>query len=353
MIRIFEKHTVLKDAKKETLFSELHSLLTAGLDFSHSFELLTDSEPDSSVKSLLETLYASVVGGHTLWESLAVSGKFTPLDYGVIRIGEETGQIAEALQFLSGYYRKRMEQRRMVIGAVSYPLIILATAMVVLVFMVTVIVPMFSQVYARMGGELPWLTRQMIGISECFPLFLGGGLFIAAAIILFFRFYGHTPRVRACCANLILRLPLIGDPVVKNQQARFCRLLWLLYHSGIPLLTAIGMLHDIITFYPYQQSFLSICEGLRRGELFATTLTRFPRIYDRKLCALLRVGEETNHLAEMLSRQGDELTRELEFRLKQLGSFLEPVLILGIGTLVALVLIAMYLPMFKLGGVMG
>ena len=111
------------------------------------------------------------------------------------------------------------------------------------------------------------------------------------------------------------------------------------------------MLKDIITFYPYQRSFDIICEGLKRGEFFADKLGEFPHIYDRKLYTLVRVGEETNRLEDMLQKQGEDLTRELEHKLKQLGNLLEPVLIMGVGGLVAIVLISMYLPMFRLGGV--
>ena len=113
------------------------------------------------------------------------------------------------------------------------------------------------------------------------------------------------------------------------------------------------MLKDIITFYPYQHSFDTIAEGLRKGEFFADKLGEFPSIYDRKLYTLVRVGEETNRLEDMLLKQGEDLTRELEHKLKQMGNLMEPVLILGVGGLVAIVLISMYLPMFSLGGVIG
>ena len=135
----------IKDGKKESLFSELHSLLSSGLDFGRSFRLLIEGENDKRLKRVLESIYASVVKGQTLWESFAAGERFTALDYGVLRIGEETGRVDESLRFLADYYHKRVEQRRLVTGAISYPLIILVTAIVVLVFMITVIVPMFEQ----------------------------------------------------------------------------------------------------------------------------------------------------------------------------------------------------------------
>lgn len=352
MIKWEENNKEIKDGRKEVLFSELYSLLTSGLDFGRSFRLLIEGENDKHLKQLLENLYASVVKGNSLWESFAYSKSFTALDCGVLRIGEETGRIDESLRFLTDYYHKRVEQRRMVSGAISYPLIILVTAVVVLIFMITVIVPMFEQVYARMGGELPGITRWIINFSKNFPLYLTLLFCLIVGIGAFFFLYGKTDTTRSFVSKIVLKIPIVGELIRKNQQARFCKLLYLLYSSGIPLLRGIEMLKDIITFYPYQHSFDSICEGLRKGELFAEKLGEFPNIYDRKLYTLVRVGEETNRLGDMLLKQGEDLTKELEHKLKQLGNLIEPILILGVGGLVAIVLISMYLPMFKLGGVM-
>ncbi|GHV01680.1 general secretion pathway protein GspF [Bacteroidia bacterium] len=340
----------IPDPKKEMLFSELLSLLGAGLDFSASFRLLIEGEKDRRHKALLQRLYADVVAGSSLWRAMEMCGRFSPLDRGVVRIGEETGRLTESLEFLTDYYAKRTEQHRMVRSAVSYPLIVLGVAVVVVIFMLVVVVPMFEQVYARMGGELPTLTRWIIGASKQMPLFFG----VAAAVLLGgaagYLLLREQESFRRAQAALLMYTPLVGNIIRKNNQAHFCKLLYLLTASGVPLLTGIEMLREIITFYPYRQSFGQIADGLRRGRLLSASLEEYPMLYDRKLVILLRVGEETNRLPQMLRKQSDELTRELEYRLRQLGSMLEPLLILFVGLLVAIVLISMYLPMFKLGG---
>ena len=141
--------------KKYLLFTELHSLLTSGLSFSRAFDLLIKNEKKAGDKKRLEDLYEGIVRGDELWKSMEKSGCFAVLDYGVVRIGEQTGRLDKSLQFLSDYYNKKIVQRRMLTSALSYPAIILVTAVLVLVFMITVIVPMFGQVYSRMGSELP------------------------------------------------------------------------------------------------------------------------------------------------------------------------------------------------------
>jgi type IV pilus assembly protein PilC len=344
---------LLKDSRKESFFSELHSLLASGLDFSHAFRLLIDGETDDSIRLMLNALYGDVVAGSSLWQALERCGRFTPLDSGVVRIGEETGRLGDALAFLVDYYHKRIGQRRMISSAVSYPLIIMAMALIVVVFMLAVIVPMFEQVYSRMGGELPAMTQLMITISKRFPLHATLGILVIGGAGAFLYVFRAKDEVRAALARLVLSIPVAGEIVRKSHQASFCKLLYLLIGSGVPLLSGIVMLRSIIRFYPYQRSLESIAHGLERGESFSGNLEKFATLYDRRLVTLLRVGEETGRLPQMLQKQGDDLTRELEHRLRGLGNILEPVLILLVGGLVAVILISMYLPMFRLGGIMG
>ncbi len=340
-------------ARREVFYGELHALLTAGLDFSRAFALLIDGEQSSRSRMMLQGLYRKVVDGGALWEAMHDSGAFEALDCGVVRIGEQTGRLAEALEFLRDYHAKRAEQRRMVSAAVSYPLVILCTAVVVVVFMLMVIVPMFEQVYARMGGELPALTRGIIDLSNALPKY--AVLFAAVSTVAGVWLYRNrrNDAVLARITGLQLRLPLAGEIIRKNNLAQFCKLLQLLTGAGVPLLTAIRMLPEVITYYPYRQSFDRIAHGLEHGETFSATLAKFPRLYDRKFVVLMRVAEETNRLPGMLSKQAQNLTRDLEFKIRQLGAFIEPALIVFVGLLVAVILIAMYMPMFKLGSVIG
>lgn len=343
----------MTDARREVFYAELHALLTAGLDFSHAFVLLTEGERDVRMKALLERLYGDVVGGAALWQSMERSGAFRPLDCGVVRIGEQTGRLPDTLDFLREYYRKRAAQRKMISSAVSYPLVILSTAVAVVAFMLAVIVPMFEQVYARMGGELPALTRGIIALSKSFPAYAAVAAAVGISAYILLHINRNRKEVQAATAGLLLRLPVAGAIIRKNQQAQFCKLLCLLTSSGVPLLSGVGMLSDVIAFYPYRESFGAICRRLEQGEPFWAGIAQFPDLYDRKLTALVRVGEETNRLPEMLRRQGEALTEELEYRIKRMGALIEPALILLVGLLVAIILISMYMPMFRLGGIMG
>lgn len=343
----------LTDARREMFYAELHALLTAGLDFSNAFRLLIEGEEDRRMKALLERLYASVVRGDTLAQAMTHSTAFQPMECGVVRIGDETGRLTETLDFLRDYYRKRAQQRRMISSAVSYPLIILCVAVAVVVFMLSVVVPMFEEVYARMGGELPSLTRAIISLSRKFPSYLFVTIVAAGGTYALYHVNRKRPEIEQFTGKMLLRIPVVGNIVKKNYQARCCKLLDLLCAAGVPLLSGVEMLADVIGFYPYRTSLHEIAHRLEHGECFATGIAAFPALYDRKLAALVRVGEETNRLPEMLRRQGETLTQELEYAIKRMGTLLEPALILLVGLLVAVILIAMYMPMFSLGGIMG
>lgn len=350
MIRIETNRQVrITDKKKYLLFSQLYSLLSSGLSFSRSFELLIQGEKKKKEARVLKDVYRRIIEGHEFFKSMQLCGSFTDLDSGVIRIGEETGKISQSLLFLSDYYHKKNEQRRMLVGALSYPLVIVVTAILVLFFMITVVVPMFEQVYSRMGGSLPEITRFTIRLSSYFPaIFTSISLFVllllGAKLI-----YGKTNAYQRITSKILLHIPLIGNLVRSHYQAQFCKLLHLLVGSGIPLLRSLDMLGSIIRFYPFRHSFIQIVEELKQGATFSDTMEIFRNIYGDKLVTLLRVGEETNCLDRILFSQANDITSELEHELKQLGNVLEPALILCIGGVVAFVLIAMYMPMFQLG----
>lgn len=346
---VFKK---LSDSKKEVLFSELYTLLSSGLDFSRSFKLLIDSEKDNYNAKLLTYIYTSIIQGEQLYMAIHKSKAFSSIDSGVLRIGEETGKIDETLLFLCNYYRKNEERRKMIKSAISYPIIILITVILVVTFMILVIVPMFEQVYMRMGGELPSITKFIIQFSREFPSLL---MLSSSVLVLFgtwVYFTRDTERTQKNISGFILKIPYVGDIVKKNILITTCKLLALLLESGVPLVDGIVLLKEIINFYPYRISFKHIAKDLEGGESFLIALAKYPQLYNRKFITLIGVGEETNQLFHMLQKVGDELTTELEYKFKFIGNIIEPVLILLVGALVALILVSMYLPMFKLSGIM-
>ncbi|MDE5890478.1 MAG: type II secretion system F family protein, partial [Bacteroidales bacterium] len=222
-------------------------------------------------------------------------------------------------------------------------------AVVVLVFMLLVVVPMFEQVYARMGGELPAVTRQIISISESAPAVLGTTLLLGLSLYGLKHFYGASDRYQSITSEIIMKLPLAAGLVRKYQVSRFCRIMHLLVSSDVPIIQSLYLMRGIITFYPYRESIGEICRMIEKGRTLTDGMKQHENLYGKRFLVLLKVGEETNSLERMLLTQAEDTNAELEHEIRQLNNIAEPILILVIGMIVAFVLIAMYMPMFKLG----
>lgn len=333
---------------KRTFFSQLQTLIRSGLSFSRAFELIIEGAKTKE-KALYVRIFDEVVSGKELWRSLEADKAFTELDRSVVRIGEETGRLVDALEFLTDYYQKREEQKRMVTSALSYPIITLSIAVIVLVFMLLVVVPMFEQVYARMGGELPAITRQIIGMSESAPAVLGIMVLLGLSMYGVRHMFGSSDKYQSITSGIVMRLPLVSGLIRKYQVSRFSRIMHLLVSSDVPILQALYLMRGIITFYPYRQSIEEVCRMIEKGQTLTGGMDKYENLYGKRFLVLLKVGEETNSIEQMLLTQANDTNAELEHEIKQLNNIVEPFLILAIGIIVAFVLIAMYMPMFKLG----
>lgn len=333
---------------KRTFFSQLQTLIRSGLSFSRAFELIIEGAKTKE-KALYVRIFDEVVSGKELWRSLEADKAFTELDRSVVRIGEETGRLVDALEFLTDYYQKREEQKRMVTSALSYPIITLSIAVIVLVFMLLVVVPMFEQVYARMGGELPAITRQIIGMSESAPAVLGIMVLLGLSMYGVWHMFGSSDKYQSITSGIVMRLPMVSGLIRKYQVSRFSRIMHLLVSSDVPILHALYLMRGIITFYPYRQSIEEVCRMIEKGQTLTGGMDKYENLYGKRFLVLLKVGEETNSIEQMLLTQANDTNAELEHEIKQLNNIVEPFLILAIGIIVAFVLIAMYMPMFKMG----
>lgn len=336
------------DKKKRLFFSQLQVLLNAGLSFTSSFSLIIEgASADDAI--VLRRLFERVIAGANLWVALKEDPDFSNLDSGVVRIGEESGKLTDALGFLTDYYEKKESQRRTLVSALSYPLITLGVAATVLVFMMLVVIPMFEQVFVRMGKELPAMTRMMISISQIMPAVLLLVVIVLGVWVIVKRLYGDTDLYQKMISAFLLKIPFVGNLICLYQVSRLSRLLYLLISSDVPLLQSLNLVSDIIRFYPVRRSLLYTCNIVEHGGLLYKGFDAYPLIYRRKFVVLLRVGEETNSLGQMLKTLNNDMSSELDYDIKQINNVLEPVLILFVGVIVAFVLISMYLPMFKLG----
>lgn len=336
----------LSDQKKEKFYAQFSLLISSGLDIKTVLELI-EGEDRGQVQKLVQYLKISLIKGKTLSDSMNDAGLFSPFEVFSIKIGEDTGQLHQVLQDLSSYYAKKVKQQRHVIQALSYPVIVISTVVGVLVFMLKVMVPMFTEMFKRFNGELPFITKAVIAGSELFgfyfPYLL---LLILGSAILMYLKRGDT-KYREITSRLILRLPLVGVLVKKVYLARFCHSMNLLLSARLPLITALDHVSNMISYYPIENAIQSMKVEIAKGASFKSCLAEH-WIFEKRLISLVHVGEETNKLDEIFRKLNEQYQAEIEHQTSILVSLMEPLFILVLGLVVGVVLVSMYLPIFQM-----
>ncbi len=337
----------LKDAFKEHFYAELALLLDSGLNLKSSLELIKEQEKKQTHKQLIERLLNELTAGAKFSDILKSQSSFTAYEYFSVQIGEETGNLSQIFKGLAEYFGQRISQKRNFISALTYPMVILFTAILAISFMFLFMVPMFKEVFARMGNELPWLTKVIINLSENFSTMLMAALILITALFLMHRQFRKRDAYRLKFGLLIRKVPLIGPMILKNHTLRMLQSLALLMKSKVPLVEALELCSRMLSYYPLQKALDDSRALVMSGSGFYDGIKRNP-LFSAKLKGLVKVGEETNQLGFLLEKMSQQTEKEIEHQSKVLGNIMEPLIIVFLGAFVALILIAMYLPMFQL-----
>jgi type IV pilus assembly protein PilC len=338
----------LPDALKEIFYLELATLLGAGIDIRTAIELIADNQPKEKYRKIFRLLLRDIINGKTFSMALMDAGSFSIYEYYSVQIGEETGKINRVLHEISGYYKKRIRQRRQIIGALTYPVIVLTIAVAAIAFMMTFVVPMFSDVFKRFGGDLPMATRMVVYLSS----FIKSYFLFFILIIISVTFGGFSQRkkqwFRRLSSRIMIGTPLINKLICKVYLARFSNTMALLLGAKVPMLKAIKMSRHMIGFYSIEQSLLVVESQILTGMPLHEALSNFA-FYPKKMIAMLKVGEDINQLDIFFAKISDQYAEEVEHQTNVMGKFVEPMIIILLGSIVGAILIAMYLPLFKLG----
>lgn len=341
----------LGDKTKEAFYRELHLMFSTGIDLRMALDIFS-RELKGKHKELFHTVREKVVQGALLSTALEASGSFSKYEYQNIRIGEESGTLNEVLKQLAGHFKNKLKQRKQLISALSYPVLVLITSIGAVAFMLQVVVPMFEDVFKRFGSDLPWLTKVIIRCSEWISV---NGLFILLIIIgtgTFLFLNRKATWFRKYTASLILRIPFFGEIVRSSQLGKFTSAMYLLIAAKHPLVQSLHLVREMISFYPIQQSLGDAETDIVEGESLSRSLSKHS-IYSAKTIALLQMAEEVNKLDLVFAQLRDQFNDDVEYRSGLLSSVLEPLLIIFIGVMVGFILIAMYLPLFELSTSVG
>ncbi|OFX21623.1 MAG: general secretion pathway protein GspF, partial [Bacteroidetes bacterium GWA2_31_9b] len=329
-------------------YSELNILLSSGIDVRTAMDIIVSEQTNKREKELFQLLMQRVLDGESLSESMLISGNFTPYEYYSIKIGEESGKMNDVLKDLSIYFTKKIKQKKQFTSALTYPTLVLFTAIGAVLFMMNFIVPMFVDVFKRFKGELPPLTKMVVSISEWFTHYIGIIFLLLAIFIAGLYFLRKKNWYRRVSSSILLKLPLAGVLIHKIYLARFCQSMALLMGAKTPMLKAINLVKNMIDFYPYHQALTIIENDILYGKPLYESMEQFT-IFDKRTISLTKVAEEINQLDVVFAKLNEQYSDELEHRIGLLSSLLEPAMIIFVGLLVGVILIAMYMPMFQLG----
>ncbi|WP_342333032.1 type II secretion system F family protein [Pedobacter sp. FW305-3-2-15-E-R2A2] len=335
------------DKKKESLYVELSTLLLSGIDLRTALELILVDQEQAKDKVLFEGIRARILSGLALSEALKETDRFSDYEFYSIRIGEETGRLGEVLTDLAKYYKSKIQQRRKIVSAVTYPAIVLLSSLGAVFFMIKFVVPMFADVFLRFGGKLPWITGAIISFSNWFDRYFSLFLLFIIVVTVVYFLKRRSQWFRKISSGLLLKIPVLGDIVRKIYLARFANTMRLLVSTDTPLLRSIALVRQMISYYPIESSLLKVEQDILQGESLHKSLASFP-FYPAKMIQLIKVGEEVNRMDYFFEKIASQYTEEVEYRTNTISSLLEPLIIIFLGLVVGVILIAMYLPMFQM-----
>ena len=335
-------------------FSRLFAtMIDAGLPIVQCLEILASQQTNKVFGGVLQDVKTAVEQGASFSDSLRRHPKvFDELFVNLVEAGELGGILDTILSRLSVYLEKRQKLQRQLRGAMIYPSIVIFIAMGVMTVLLTFVIPAFESMFKDFGGgkeAMPKLTQIMIGISHSFVSYMPFLVVIIAAIIFGGGYLYRQPRGNTRCIACCSEFRSIGPVLRKIAVARFTRTLGTLLQSGVPILDALEICAKTSGNVIIEQAIMyvraRISEGKNMGEPLAET-----RVFPDMVVQMISVGEQTGALDQMLNKIADFYEEETDIAVAGLTSAIEPILMVGVGGMVGVVLMAMYLPIFSLAG---
>ncbi|MCG5496504.1 type II secretion system inner membrane protein GspF [Ectothiorhodospira variabilis] len=327
---------------------QLATLVRSGLPLEEALGTVARQSEKARIRSMLMAVRTRVMEGHTLARGLGDFPHVFPDIYRTtVSAGEQSGHLDVVLDRLADYTENRQQMRQKIQLALFYPAILTTMALLVTVALLTYVVPEVVQVFVGIGQELPWLTRTLIAVSDGlrdYGLYLLGGLALGALLV---ERLLRRPRPLHAWHALLLRLPLVGRLTRGINTARFARTLAILSSSGVTVLEALRIAAQVMANRPMRAAVETVAQRVREGSGIGVALERtgyFPPM----TVHLIRSGEASGALDDMLDRAAANQERELETRIAVIMGVLEPLLILVMAVVVLIIVLAILLPIFEL-----
>lgn len=333
--------------------SQFAIMLRAGLPMGKVVRLIAEQSSDKLMKKILTACAEDVAAGYSLAQSLEKNGKKIPAAFiETVRAGEESGALETCFTRLKTYYEKSNRVKRKVKSALTYPIILIIIAVVVVGIVMVKLVPTMIQVFRNMGGELPLPTQILIAISDffvnCWPYLIMG----LAALIIGYKLYRKTPGGALTLGRVSLKIPVIGNIGTMNAASQFANTLSVLLSAGLPITQVISIIARIMDNAAIAKTIDEAVVELESGKRLGKVLENNPYL-PPMLIEMVSVGEETGALEETMDTIGAYYDEEAEAASAKALSMLEPIMTIVLGIMVGFIVIAIYVPMFSMETMIG
>lgn len=336
-----------------TFNQELLVLIKAGLPIIQALDTILERYERGTLSDILKEVRENVKGGMALSDALEKYPRAFPHLYvASVRAGERTGDLQLTIRRYIAFLKRVEDVRKRFVSALVYPSILVTVASVAIVFLLVYVVPTFSQVYADAGSQLPLPTRILIAFSTTlkhyFPLLIA----LVAGVWMALRRWAATERGRYFTDDLIIRLPFVGEVFSKFAVTSFTRTLATVIGSGIPIVESlkmsVGTLNNVVLERRLLQAVVKVEEGMSLSNAIESV-----KIMPPLALRMLAVGESTGSLEEMLSDISEYFEADIDSRLHLLTTAIEPAIMVVMGLVVGVIIVTMYLPVFKIAGTVG
>jgi type IV pilus assembly protein PilC len=339
----------IKPRSMQIFSRQFATMIEAGLNIVASLVILEEQTDDVYLAEIISELRADVEGGLLLSQAMARHPKvFSELYVSMVQAGEASGMLDNVLDRVADQIEKETKLKRRVKGAMIYPTVVFTFATLVLVAMLMFIVPIFAKIFTELHGQLPFLTRVVVGASDLlrarwyiiFP--------IAICLVWGLLRYKKSESGRQKWDQIKLRIPLkIGEVVLKITMARLLRTLATLVAAGVDIIKALEISGSTAGNWLVEKALTEARIKVQEGVPIAEPLTNDP-LFPPMVSQMVKIGEETGELEKMLSKIADFYEDEVDSAIQSLTSIIEPIMMIGVGMMVGVIIIAMYLPMFKM-----
>lgn len=336
---------------KLAFFHQLATLVTSGTPLLQAIQIAGEQSQSLKFRAVLGEIAAKLAAGSSFHSAAAEYPRlFEHAWIEVIRTGEVTGKMAHVLVELNKQVAEARDTRRKLTKSLTYPIVLLSVSVLCITAMLWFVVPTFTKMFKDMGATLPSITQFVVGASD---FIVANGLYIGAAVgsvIFGVKLYLRTEDGRRYIGGFLMVLPTIGDLVVMMFMYKFASNISLLLSSGVPMLQALETLRGIFGQSPIYRDAIGRAQGrVAAGQPLAAALEE-TGLFTSMIVNMVRIGEESGQLANVMEQIAPYYKDKMETLIAKVSKMLEPVIIMGMGTAVAVMMLSIYMPMFEMSG---